>query len=151
MLPVPVLLNNKELDLGDTGFSLGDEAVFSDDLLTKPNGQRIGFDGGVCTVVRVDDAAAGSGILHCVVAMSVKGGTITMQGLNTVRNLALSGMEVSAITGGTGRCPAYSAPRRLSARNARRNSLVLPRASERAIGPRPAPVDVGGSRMPLVV
>jgi hypothetical protein len=82
---------------------LGDESVFSDNLLTGPGGKRVGFDGGVCTVVRVDDAAAGSGILHCVVTMSLKGGTITLQGLNTVKNLAPVGTELTAITGGTGR------------------------------------------------
>jgi hypothetical protein len=27
------------IDLGDTGFSLGDESVFSDDLLTEQNGK----------------------------------------------------------------------------------------------------------------
>ena len=30
----------KQIDLGDAGFSLGDESVFSDDLLTVPNGKR---------------------------------------------------------------------------------------------------------------
>jgi hypothetical protein len=96
-------LQLKLLNLGDPEFSLGDESVFSDTLLTRPNGQRVGFDGGVCTVVRVDDAAAGSGILQCLVTMSLTGGTISTQGLNTVKNLALAGTEVSAITGGTGR------------------------------------------------
>jgi hypothetical protein len=97
------LLQSKLLDLSDAGFGLGDQSVFSDKLLTAPNGQDLGFDGGVCTVVRVDDAAAGSGILHCVVTMSLKGGTISTQGFTTVKNLALTGKEVAGITGGTGR------------------------------------------------
>jgi hypothetical protein len=97
-------LQFKLLDIADIGmFSLGDEAVFSDNLLTGPGGKRVGFDGGVCTVIIVDDATAGSGTLHCVITTSLKGGTITTQGFNKVKNLAPSGTELSAITGGTGR------------------------------------------------
>ena len=51
----------KLIDLGDAGVSLGDESVFSDDLLTAPNGKPLGFDGGTCTVVRVKDAATQTG------------------------------------------------------------------------------------------
>jgi hypothetical protein len=97
------LVQAKLLDLDDAGFGLGDQAVFSDELLTAPNGHSAGFDGGVCTVVRVDDAATGSGILQCLVTTSLKGGTITTQSLETVKNLTPTGAEVAAITGGTGR------------------------------------------------
>jgi hypothetical protein len=55
-------VQSKLLDLGDVGFGLGDQAVFADELRTTgPNGRSAGFNGGVCTVVRVDDAVAGSG------------------------------------------------------------------------------------------
>jgi hypothetical protein len=97
------LVQSKLLDLDDAGFGLGDQALFADELRTAPNGRSAGFDGGVCTVVRVDDAAAGSGILQCLVTTSLKGGTITTQSLETVKNLTPTGTEVAAITGGTGR------------------------------------------------
>jgi len=98
------VVQSKLLDLGDVGFGLGDQAVFADELRTTgPNGRSAGFDGGVCTVVRVDDAVAGSGILQCLVTTSLKGGTISTQSLETVKNLTPVGTEVGAITGGTGR------------------------------------------------
>src|SRR3954452_7607675 len=97
-------LQSKLLDIADPGmFSLGDEAVFSDNLLTGPDGRRVGFDGGVCTVIIVDDPTAGSGTLHCVITTFIKGGTITTQGFNRVKSLTPFGTELSAITGGTGR------------------------------------------------
>jgi len=41
-------------------FSLGDRVVFSDDLFTSKGGKSLGIDGGVCTVVRITDAASQS-------------------------------------------------------------------------------------------
>lgn len=93
----------KLIDLGDAGFSLGDESVFSDDLLTAPNGKRLGFDGGICTVVRVKDAGTQTGTLQCLVTYSLPRGQITTQTLTDVANLSLSGTQPAAITGGTGR------------------------------------------------
>src|SRR4051812_7959197 len=88
------VVQSKLLDLGDVGFGLGDQAVFADELRTTgPNGRSAGFDGGVCTVVRVDDAVAGSGILQCLVTTSLKGGTISTQSLETVKNLTPVGTE----------------------------------------------------------
>ena len=55
-------------------FSLGDRVVFSDDLLTSKGGTQVGTDGGECTVVRVTDAATGSGVLQCTVTFSLPGG-----------------------------------------------------------------------------
>jgi hypothetical protein len=93
----------KLIDAGDAGFSLGDQSVFSDDLLTARNGNRVGFDGGVCTVVRVEDASTQTGTLQCLVSYSLSGGQITTQHLSKTANLAPSGTETGAITGGTGR------------------------------------------------
>jgi hypothetical protein len=87
----------KLLDLGDAGFSLGDESVFTDDLLTRKDGKKVGFTGGVCTVVRVADAAMQSGTVQCLVTFTLKGGQITTQGFNTVTNLAITGTQVSAV------------------------------------------------------
>ena len=93
----------KLVDLGDPGFSLGDQDVFTDDLLTKRRGKTVGFDGGVCSVVRVADASTQSGTLQCLVTYSLKQGQITTQGLVTVANGALEGTQVAAVTGGTRR------------------------------------------------
>jgi hypothetical protein len=93
----------KLIDLGDTGFSLGDESVFSDNLLTRRNGSSVGFDGGVCTVVRVADASAQTGTLQCVVTFSLGDQQIATQGLVQLTGGHLTGTQTAAITGGTGR------------------------------------------------
>jgi hypothetical protein len=93
----------KLVDLGDPGFSLGDQDVFTDDLLTKRRGKTVGFDGGVCSVVRVADASTQSGTLQCLVTYSLKQGQITTQGLVRVANGALEGTQIAAVTGGTRR------------------------------------------------
>jgi hypothetical protein len=84
-------------------FSLGDRVVFSDDLFTAKGGAQVGTDGGQCTVVRVTDAAAGSGVLQCLVTFSLPGGQITTQALNTLTNGGFAGAQTGAITGGTGK------------------------------------------------
>jgi hypothetical protein len=93
----------KLLDLDDPGFGLGDEAVFSDDLLTAPNGKTVGFDGGVCTVVRVKDAGTQAGVLQCLVTYSLPHGQVTTQALTDTAGGGLAGTQLAAITGGTGR------------------------------------------------
>jgi len=93
----------KQLDLGDTGFSLGDEIVLADDVLTRQGGTEVGVDAGVCTVVRVENAATGTGTLQCPVTLSVKGSQLFTVGLVQLVNGALSGTQVVAISGGTGR------------------------------------------------
>lgn len=84
-------------------FSLGDRIVFSDDLFTSKGGTSLGYDGGVCTVVRIANAATGSGVLECEVTFSLPGGQIATQALDTLTNGNLLGTQVGAITGGTGK------------------------------------------------
>jgi allene oxide cyclase-like protein len=84
-------------------FSLGDRVVFADDLFTAKGGTQVGTDGGQCTVVRVTDAATGSGVLQCLVTFSLPGGQITTQALNTLTNGGFAGAQTGAITGGTGK------------------------------------------------
>jgi hypothetical protein len=84
-------------------FSQGDRVVFADDLFTANGGTQVGTDGGACTVVRVTDAATGSGVLQCLVTFSLPGGQITTQALNTLTNGGFAGAQTGAITGGTGR------------------------------------------------
>jgi hypothetical protein len=84
-------------------FSLGDRVVFSDDLFTAKGGTQVGTDGGACTVVRVTDSGAGSGVLQCLVTFSLPGGQITTQALNTLTAGGFAGAQTGAITGGTGK------------------------------------------------
>ena len=90
------------VDLGEPGFTLGDQIAFSDDLLGKPNGKPAGVDGGACTLIRVIDADAQTGTVQCQVTYSLKGGQVTTQGLLTLTNGGFLGTQVAAITGGTG-------------------------------------------------
>jgi hypothetical protein len=92
----------KQLDLGDSGFSIGDEIVFADDLLTAKGGANAGADGGVCTVVRVDDATSVTGTLQCPVTLSLHNGQLFTVGLVHLANGALTGTQVVGIAGGTG-------------------------------------------------
>jgi len=92
----------KQLDLGDIGFSLGDEIVLSDDLRTAKGGASIGSDGGVCTVVRVDNAATATGTLQCPVTLSLRDGQLFTVGLVHLANGGLTGTQVVAVSGGTG-------------------------------------------------
>ena len=96
-------VQQKLLDLGDPGFSLGDELIFTDNVLTRKNGPQVGTDGGVCTVIRVTDASALAGTLQCQVTFSLPGGQITAQDLEPTAHLQLPHTVTNAITGGTGR------------------------------------------------
>jgi hypothetical protein len=73
------------IDLGTQGPSLGDEFVFSDDLLTHKGGDKVGIDGGVCTIVR-QDAATKTATLQCAVTLSLQKGQIATQALLSMTN-----------------------------------------------------------------
>src|SRR5919109_1102808 len=51
------------VDSGKPGFTLGDQVALSDDL--RAGGKPAGFDGAVCTLVRIADADAQSGTAQC--------------------------------------------------------------------------------------
>jgi hypothetical protein len=78
------------LDLGTPGSSLGDQVVFT--ARFDVNGQTIGFDGGVCTLVRLPQ------IYQCIATNSLPKGQLTAQALVDFEN---SGPFNFAITGGT--------------------------------------------------
>ena len=84
----------------DSGFALGDQAVFTNDL--SVNGKPAGTDGGVCTVVRIGDPAAQTGTVQCQLTYSLSGGQITAQGLMSLTSGGFIGKQTVAITGGTG-------------------------------------------------
>ena len=93
----------KQLDLGDSGFSLGDEIVLADDVFSSQGGTHVGSDAGACTVVRVDNATTATGTLQCPVTLSLPAGQLFTVGLVQLANGALSGTQVVAVSGGTGR------------------------------------------------
>ena len=83
-----------QLDLGTPGPSLGDEVVFSGQLL-NPDGDQVGHFEGTLTAVTPE---ANSQSL-AVVVLGLRGGQITVQG---ELNFATQTDFVHAITGGTG-------------------------------------------------
>lgn len=84
-----------ELDLGDEGFGVGDQFVFSDKLFHE--GRQVGVDGGACTITNVDGQTATA---NCLDSLRLPKGQITVQGLVT---FAEDDMALAvAITGGTG-------------------------------------------------
>ena len=89
------------LDLGDSGFSIGDQFAFTNDLLS--GGNKVGEDGGLCVVTRL--TAAGASTFKCVGSNYLPGGQITVQGLVTYgpTEEVKEDPYLFAITGGTGR------------------------------------------------
>jgi hypothetical protein len=83
------------LDLGDEGFSLGDQGVFSENLLK--GGEEVGHSGGVCTVTSLEREE-----VHCVATAWFEGGQITVQGLVGIGADAPATF-VLPITGGSGK------------------------------------------------
>jgi hypothetical protein len=83
------------LDLGEEGDSLGDQFIFHDVL--RHAGERVGHDGGVCTVTSVEGPA---GEAQCVVTAYLSDGQITFQGL--IVETGDPPRFTLAVTGGTG-------------------------------------------------
>jgi Allene oxide cyclase barrel like domain len=83
------------IDVGAPGFSLGDEVVFSGNLLR--NGQQVGRVGVVCTFASTANAARVEA--QCPTTSILPGGQITTQGTIVNRSLNFT----LPITGGSGR------------------------------------------------
>jgi hypothetical protein len=83
------------IDLGAPGFSLGDEVVFSGNLLQ--NGKQLGRIGVVCTFVSTANASRVEA--QCPTTSILPGGQITTQGTIVNRSLNFT----LPITGGSGR------------------------------------------------
>jgi hypothetical protein len=91
------LVDSADIDLGEEGFSLGDEFVFTDDLYEDD--ELVGTDHGVCTVTRIDEPEA---TLHCVATFVLDDrGQITAQGAITFEESEGNPSFTVAITGGT--------------------------------------------------
>jgi hypothetical protein len=84
------------LDLGEKGDSLGDQFIFHDVL--RHAGERVGHDGGVCTITSVESPA---GQAQCLVTAYLSEGQITIQGL-IVETGQTPERFTLAVTGGTG-------------------------------------------------
>jgi hypothetical protein len=80
---------------GDADVSLGDRSVFTHDLYIDD--EKIGFDGGVCTVVRLDEAGP---YILCNVSMQLRDGSLTFQ--TFINEVFPPPPFYTAITGGTG-------------------------------------------------
>src|SRR3954471_7681309 len=93
---------SESLDLGDPGTTLGDRDVFTDDVSRTRGGRVIGFDGGECTSVRIDEPTY-SQTRQCIVTLSLPRGQLTAQGLYTATGDELPAPFTFAITGGTGK------------------------------------------------
>lgn len=114
------------VDTGEPGFTLGDQIAFSDDL--RAGGKPAGVDGGTCTLVRIADAGTQSGTVQCYVTYSLAGGQVTTQGLLELTGGGFTGVQETAITGGTGR---YR-----NARGVARLTFTRPGELEIALAPR---------------
>ncbi|MEV4511724.1 hypothetical protein AB0K00_22465 [Dactylosporangium sp. NPDC049525] len=80
---------------GDAEVNLGDRSVFTHDLFVDD--EKVGFDGGVCTVVRLEDGAS---YILCNVTMQLPDGTIAFQ--TFLDEKFPPPPFFTAITGGTG-------------------------------------------------
>jgi hypothetical protein len=89
------------VDLGDPDFSQADQFVFTNDLLRGK--ERVGSDGGVCTVTRL--TAEGASTVYCSGSNALPGGQITVSGLiDYAPDEEFKQEPYSlAITGGTGK------------------------------------------------
>jgi hypothetical protein len=90
------LVDEDAIDVGEDGDSLGDQFVFADDLFD--DGRKVGTDGVVCTIVRIDGDSAAS---QCIATADLPKGQITAQVLLTIENGQDPETIVLAITGGT--------------------------------------------------
>ena len=94
-----IIVQEAEIDLGEPGDSLGDQFVFSADLFRA--GKKVGIDGGVCTIVRLEPMVSATS--QCVATAELPKGQITVQGLLTFDAETEGEPSRLAITGGTGK------------------------------------------------
>lgn len=91
---VAITVEEDFVDLGAEGLSLGDQGLFSENLLR--GGEEVGHSGGVCSVTSLEREE-----IQCVVTAWFEGGQITVQGL--IGFGAGGETFVLPITGGSGK------------------------------------------------
>jgi hypothetical protein len=100
---VTVITEQEFLDLGAADFSLGDEFIFHEDLLK--NGNKVGHDGGVCTVTSLEEGApvegGTTGEFQCEVTFWFENGQITTQYLFS-EPTEFPETDTLVVTGGSG-------------------------------------------------
>lgn len=88
----------KDIDVAPKGTNIGDYSVYSDNVYR--NGRSVGELNGMCTYTRIDPKA-NQGSQLCTATVTLKRGSLTLQGA-----ILFSGVEVkgftAAVTGGTG-------------------------------------------------
>lgn len=89
------------LDLGATGYSLGDQLAFGETFTQR--GDAVGTSGVACTVTAFEPPPSDDVTVHCVGTLKLKHGQVNLQGLLDLDGLADPGPFRVAITGGTGR------------------------------------------------
>jgi hypothetical protein len=82
------------VNLGPKSFSVGDEFLFTNQLLNTAQTKNVGTLNVVCTVA----STANGGTVHCVGTASLSGGTLEFAGLGSN-----GPTTIVSITGGTGR------------------------------------------------
>ncbi|MGH8892838.1 MAG: dirigent protein [Actinomycetes bacterium] len=92
-----VAAQEAEIDVGEEGFGLGDQFVFSDWLFRGD--EQVGRTGGVCTFTHVDEATFAA-TAQCLGTLELPKGQITVQGLVTFTDEEAPFWV--AVTGGTG-------------------------------------------------
>jgi hypothetical protein len=94
-------IDSAQLDLGAKGLSLGDQAVFTDNLLQ--DGKRVGEGHGVCTITRITGTAPSRTLTNeCLITGRLPRGQITIQGLLPTTEQGMSPPHALAVNGGTG-------------------------------------------------
>ena len=81
---------------GEAEVNLGDRSVFTHQILR--DGEPVGFDGGICTVVRIEED--GGYYILCNVSLTLDEGTLTFQ--TFIKEVFPPPPFYAAITGGTG-------------------------------------------------
>jgi hypothetical protein len=89
------------VDLGTSGLSLGDQAIFTDELIQ--DGGSSGEGHGVCTITRITGTAPSRTVTNeCLITGMLPRGQITIQGAFAFVEQSMAPAHRLAVTGGTG-------------------------------------------------
>jgi hypothetical protein len=94
--------NSVEVDVGDTGFGVGDYFVISSDpVYNRAGTKQVGYADGDCLLTELDETNF-TVTLECDVTFVLRAGSITAEGPFTGTEEG-GGTSTLAVTGGTGR------------------------------------------------
>jgi hypothetical protein len=93
-------IDSAQLDLGPQGVSMGDQAIFTDELFQ--DGRRLGEGHGVCTITRITGTAPSRTLTNeCLITGILARGQITIQGSFVFPEQGMAAPHRLAVTGGT--------------------------------------------------